>query len=478
MTKPVPHILIAAARKSSGKTSVSLGLARALTRQGLKVQTFKKGPDYIDPLWLEQATGRPCYNLDFNSQTPEEITALFDQKINGADIAIIETNKGLFDGIDVTGADSNAQLAKLIGAPIVLVLDTVGMTRGIAPLLHGYQTFDPDISIDGIILNKTGGPRHEGKLIAAIEQYNQLDILGSIPRRDTLSVDERHLGLTTPGDVSGADPIIDALGDAVEQFIDLEKLKTIAQKGARVPLATPLKKQTRDVKIAIPRDEAFGFYYPDDLEALEAAGAELVFFNALRDQSIPHVDGLFIGGGFPETNMEQLSQNSALREQLKSLIQAGLPTYAECGGLMYLCDRICWDDKTADMVGIINADVMMNKRPQGRGIAHLKPTQHHKWMPLPQRSGHDANIHDAGIHGANIHDAGVYNVHEFHFASLVGLPDDTTYAYDVKRGYGIDGNRDGIIIKNMLANFCHLRQSNSNRWAENFVNFVRQHKND
>lgn len=458
MTKPVPHILIAAARKSSGKTSVSLGLARALTRQGLKVQTFKKGPDYIDPLWLEQATGRACYNLDFNTQTPEEITELYDAKITGADIVIIETNKGLFDGIDVSGADSNAQLARLIGAPIILVLDTIGMTRGIAPLLHGYQTFDRDISIDGIILNKTGGPRHEGKLNAAIEQYNQIEVLGSLPRRDTLSVDERHLGLTTPGDVSSAEPIIDALADAVEQCVDLEHLKTIAQKAARTPRLSPTKKIEPDITIAIPRDESFGFYYPDDLEAMEAAGAKLVFFNALKDEEMPRADGLFIGGGFPETNMEQLSQNKALRAQLKSLIQAGLPTYAECGGLMYLCNRIIWNDKTGDMVGVINADAVMNKRPQGRGIAHIKPTKHHQW--LPTFSGEPS----------------VSKVHEFHFASLQNVSDDTVYAYEVKRGHGIDGNRDGIVIKNMLANFCHLRQSNANRWAENFVGFVRQHK--
>ena len=460
MTKPVPHILIAAARKSSGKTSVSLGLARALTRQGLKVQTFKKGPDYIDPLWLEQATGRPCYNLDFNTQTAQEITTLYDAKITGADIVIIETNKGLFDGIDVSGADSNAQLAKLIGAPIILVLDTIGMTRGIAPLLHGYQTFDRDISIDGIILNKTGGPRHEGKLIAAIEQYNQIEVLGCVPRRDTLSVDERHLGLTTPGDVSGADPIIDALADAVEQYVDLEQLKTIAQKAARTPHPSPTKKPVPDVTIAIPRDEAFGFYYPDDLEAMEAAGAKLVFFNALKDKEMPRADGLFIGGGFPETNMEELSQNKALRAQLKSLIQAGLPTYAECGGLMYLCDRIIWNDKAGDMVGVINADAVMNKRPQGRGIAHIKPTKHHQWMTAP------------------CGEPSVSKVHEFHFASLKNVPDDTVYAYEIKRGHGIDGNRDGIVIKNMLANFCHLRQSNANRWAENFVGFVRKIKQD
>jgi len=454
MTSPVPHILIAAARKSSGKTSVSLGLARALTQAGMVVQTYKKGPDYIDPLWLEQASGRPCYNLDFNTMSTEEILSTFKQNLNGADIAIIETNKGLFDGIDVTGKDSNAQLAKLLGSPIVLVLDTVGMTRGIAPLLHGYQSFDADIKISGVVLNKTGGPRHEGKLRAAIDHYNKLPVIGALPRNTTLAVEERHLGLTTPGEISGALPLIDALAGAVGQGVDIDAIIAIAETSTAEPADKPATDfSTGDVTIGIARDAAFGFYYADDLEALNRAGAKLVFFDATKDKQLPEIDGLFIGGGFPETNMESLSQNSALREQIKNLIHMGLPTYAECGGLMYLCERLMSNGASADMVGVIPGMAVMNKRPQGRGIARLKATDKALWT------------------------SGEFNVHEFHYASIEGLPGDLDYAYEITRGYGIDGKQDGIVIKNMVANFCHLRQTERCTWADNFVEFVRKHKN-
>ncbi|HFC05141.1 MAG TPA: hydrogenobyrinic acid a,c-diamide synthase (glutamine-hydrolyzing), partial [Rhizobiales bacterium] len=364
--------------------------------------------------------------------------------------ALVETNKGLFDGLDVAGSDSNAQLAKLLGSPVVLVIDTVGMTRGIAPLLHGYQTFDDDIKIAGVVLNKTGGPRHEGKLKNAIAHYNKLPVLGTLPRNEALGVDERHLGLTTPGEVSMAEPVIDGLADAVTQGVDLDELMAIGRTAMVEPLAKPLVEKTAAVTIGIPRDAAFGFYYPDDLEALQNAGAELKFFNALTDSVLPEIDGLFIGGGFPETGMESLSHNSRLRQQIKKSIQAGMPTYAECGGLMYLCEQIVWGDKVADMVGVIPARAVMNQRPQGRGFARLKATIHAPWT------------------------SGEFAVHEFHYASLEGLPDGMEYAYQVTRGHGIDGKRDGIVIKNMLANFCHLRQTGANKWASNFVAFVRE----
>jgi len=463
VTKPVPHILIAAARKSSGKTSVSLGLAKALTRRGMVVQTFKKGPDYIDPLWLAQASDRPCYNLDFNTMGTHEIVATFEQNIAGVDIAIIETNKGLFDGLDVEGSDSNAALAKLLGSPVVLVLDTIGMTRGIAPLLQGYQNFDENINIAGVILNKTGGARHESKLLAAIKRYNNLQVFGALPRKDDLVVDERHLGLTTPDEVSGASPVIEALADAVESGVDIDAIITCAQQGLTQPCEKPTPKSRvgsckEKVTIGIARDAAFGFYYPDDLQALETAGAELKLFNALKDKGFPAIDGLFIGGGFPETAMEKLSQNKPLRDQIKKLIQAGLPTYAECGGLMYLCEKIVWNEASAVMVGIIPALAVMNKRPQGRGFSRLKTMADAPWnVSVGQNE---------------------FAAHEFHYASLEGLPGDTRYAYEVIRGHGIDGTNDGIVIKNLLANFCHLRHTEQNQWAEHFVAFVRKIKNN
>lgn len=453
MATPLPRaITIAATRKSSGKTTLSIGLTRALTRRGLTVQTFKKGPDYIDPLWLTLASGRPCYNLDFNTQTANEIKALFAEKSAGADVVIVETNKGLFDGLDVEGADSNAAMVKLLGTPVALVIDTVGMTRGIAPLLLGYQQFDPEVSLAGVILNKTGGPRHLSKLKAAIELYNGLDVLGSLGREDRFSIDERHLGLTTPGDNDAANEVVDALADMVEAGVDLDELLDNAKPLNSVTSAPPqhTDSNSADVTIAIARDRAFGFYYPDDLEALEQAGANLVFFDALSDPALPEADGLFIGGGFPETSLQALSENSALRADIRAHLEAGMPTYAECGGLMYLCERLEWGDQSGEMVGVVPGVAVMNKRPQGRGFARLKATPN---SPLV---------------------SGTVAVHEFHYASIRGLPKDMDYAYEVERGHGIDGENDGILIHNTLANFCHFRHTAACRWAEGFVNFVRE----
>ena len=455
-----PHILIAASRKSSGKTSLSIGLTRALVRRNINVQTFKKGPDYIDPLWLQQASGNPCFNLDFNTMGEDEIVDLFQARFSGCDLALIETNKGLFDGLDLHGSDSNAQLAKILKSPVVLVIDTTGMTRGIAPLLHGYSHFDPDIKISGVILNKTGGSRHEGKLRAAVEEYTDMKVLGALGRNDALAVRERHLGLTTPGDNANPSPLIERLADAVEAGIDLNQIIAIAATAGDLPdkffkpniAAT---KPTKLVKIAIPRDAAFGFYYPDDLEALENAGAELCFFNALKDEKLPECDGLFIGGGFPETHMKALAENLSLRAEIRQAIEGGLPAYAECGGLMLLCRKIQWQGETAEMVGVIPADAVVRNRPQGRGFARLAVIGSHPWE--------DTNGDE-------------YSVHEFHYAGLENISDDLSYAYKVTRGHGIDGQRDGIVMHNLLANFCHFRHTCANPWATRFVEFVASKK--
>jgi cobyrinic acid a,c-diamide synthase len=457
-----PKFLIAAALKSSGKTTVSVGLARAYSNRGMSVQTFKKGPDYIDPLWLEQATARPCYNLDFNAQSEAEIVETFSNNLAACELAIVETNKGLFDGVAVDGSDSNAQLAKILDIPILLVVDTIGMTRGIAPLLYGYSCFDPQISISGIILNKTGGSRHEGKLRAAIEHYSDIPVLGSVGRDENLFVAERHLGLTTPGDKSGAQPLVERLAETMEQSLDLDGILNIANSRSQdTPAIASPAHHTRDsnsgITIAIARDEAFGFYYPDDLEALAGAGAKLQFFSTLNDSQLPQADGLFIGGGFPETHLRQLEANQSMRRQIKSAIENGLPTYGECGGLMYLSRSIEWSDQSARMVGVIDGDCLMHQRPQGRGFARLECTREHPW-------------HGGGGKLQNT----TYRVHEFHYASIENLPENTRYAFNVKRGHGIDGSHDGIVIDNLLANFCHFRHTRQSPWAQDFVNFVRK----
>ncbi len=457
------HFFISAAYKSSGKTTVSLGLCAALKKRKLTVQPFKKGPDYIDPMWLSKAAARPCHNLDFNNMSHDEIKTTFVHYSNNSDIALIEGNKGLYDGLDLDGSNSNAALCKLLHAPVILVIDARGMTRGIAPLILGYQAFDPDVNIAAIILNKLGGRRHEKKLRAVIEHYTDVPVLGAILRDSQLQIAERHLGLIPSEETTLADEQINKVATLIEEQVDLDALLAIAAKTTppdTTQLASPAVQekitQEKAIRIGVAQDAAFNFYYPGDLEALENAGAKLIPINTLQDTQLPEIDGLFIGGGFPETQMTSLEKNQALRKDIHNKIEAGLPAYAECGGLMYLARSISWQDKKSEMVGVIPGDIIMHEKPQGRGYVRLRETGCGPW-----------NLTD---------DQKITEIpaHEFHYSSLENLPSDTLFAYDVIRGYGIDGKHDGIIIKNLLANFTHLRDVESNRWAERFVNFIRQ----
>jgi cobyrinic acid a,c-diamide synthase len=448
------HLYIAAAHKSSGKTSVSIGLTAAFVKRGLAVQPFKKGPDYIDPLWLAHAAGRPCYNLDFYTQSHAEIIDTFTGNMKDKDIGMIEGNKGLFDGIDVGGSDSNAALAKLLETPVVLVIDTAGITRGVAPLIQGYLGFDPKVNICGVILNKVGGARHESKLRAALERYTDADVLGSIGRDAAFRIPERHLGLIPANEVTGfgaAETMVSRLAFAVSISVDLDRILEIAntakppsvvKKASRQPQTVSTRAKP-DIRIAIARDAAFGFYYPDDLEAFARAGAELVPFDTLKDKHLPECDGLFIGGGFPETQLDALAANHSLLGEIREALAAGKPCYAECGGLMYLS----------------RADTLVGKRPQGRGYMRLRESGKSPW-PQQHQNG------DAGT--------GDTPVHEFHYARLKNLPGDSSFAYEVVRGTGIDGHRDGLVVNNLQAGFAHHRNTAANPWVERFVSFVRE----
>jgi len=457
------HLLIAAAHKSSGKTSVSIGLAAALARRGLAVQPFKKGPDYIDPLWLARAAGRACYNLDFFTMTHAEILATFAARSAGADISLIEGNKGLFDGLDVAGADSNAALAKLLSAPVVLVIDTSGMTRGIAPLISGYLGFDSGVDICGVVLNKVGGTRHEGKLRAALEHYTDTEVLGAIGRDQALEIPERHLGLIPANEDENANAVITCLADAVANGVDIDRIVELAGAG-RTPvtgtasIAKPVG-PTPDVRIAIARDAAFGFYYQDDLEAFARAGAELIFFDTLGDARLPEAEGLFIGGGFPETHLPTLSANRDLLADIRQALAAGLPAYAECGGLMYLARSIRWHHEKLDMVGTVPGDIVVEDRPQGRGYVILEETGRGLWPP------ESADVRESGA---------TIPAHEFHYARLENLTGRFDYAYRVIRGTGIDGHHDGLLTGNLMACFAHHRTTEAHHWVNRFVAFVRE----
>ncbi len=446
---------VSAAHKSSGKTSVSIGLAGAMVKRGLLVQTFKRGPDYIDPIWLAAASNKPCYNLDFNAQSHEEILQLFTQKSAGNDVNFIEGSKGLFDGLAADGSDSNAALASLLSLPVVLVIDCEGITRGIAPLLQGYQAFDKQVNIAGVILNKTGGTRHEGKLRQAVENYTDIPILGALGRSPDMEIPERHLGLMPANEMKSAAQVIDKLTASVEGGINLDLLMAL-QGDSIVTDTSSQQSQTTDITIAVARDAAFGFYYPDDLEAFERAGAKLVFFDALHDKALPPCDGLFLGGGFPEMQLQELHNNGSMRTSIKKALESGLPCYAECGGLMYLSNSISWRGHSAEMVGIISGNIVMSERPQGRGFVKLEETGAAPW-------GSMASSNEP------------LQAHEFHYAQLKGLPDDSKYAYAIKRGFGIDGARDGLIVGNCMASFSHLRNTDQTPWVPAFTAFVRSH---
>jgi cobyrinic acid a,c-diamide synthase len=457
------RLLISAAHKSSGKTTISIGLCAALAARGMKVQPFKKGPDYIDPMWLGHASGRPCFNLDPYLSSSAQIVEAFACRAASADFCLVEGNKGLYDGLALDGSNSNAALAKLLDLPVVLVIDARGMTRGIAPLILGFQAFDKQIRIGGVILNQLGGSRHESKLRAVIEHYTDVQVLGAVGFDKQMEVVERHLGLIPSHEANDANVRIEMIRERVSAQVDLTKIVDLANSAAALPAAAtvpPLAQQST-LRIGIARDKAFGFYYPDDLQALEEAGAELVPFDTLTDTQLPMVNGLFIGGGFPEMFMAELAANSALRESLRSAIDAGMPVYAECGGLMYLGRKLIWQGREYDMVGALPFDVRMNERPVGRGYVELQTTADFPWPSADQ----DAPTATVNLRG-----------HEFHYSSLENVAPDLKFAYTVKRGHGIDGNHDGIVYHNALASYAHLRSGAGSDWANKFVAFIRRCK--
>lgn len=444
-------VLISAAHKSSGKTTISIGLCAALQQRGYRLQPYKKGPDYIDPLWLTKASHRPCFNLDFNTQSRDEIDALW-KRFEDADLRLIEGNKGLFDGVDPQGSDCNAALARQLNASVILVIDVQGMTRGVVPLVLGYQQFDPHINILGIILNKVAGDRHEKKLRAALEKYTDLVVLGAVRRHPDLLIDERHLGLVPSNEYEFSAQKIAVLRQHIEQQIDIDALINMLDIRKRGPSPAAVYHADLKLRIGIVQDSAFGFYYQDDLQSFEEGGAKLVSIDLINDKILPDLDGLFIGGGFPEMHIQALSINQAMRGYICEAVENHLPVYAECGGLMYLCRQITFYKNVFPMAGALPADVVMHDHPQGRGYMKLRETAQNPWL---NKSGR------------------LVPAHEFHYSSLQHIDDNVEFAYEVIRGQGIGNKRDGIVYKNTLASFSHLRDTASKHWVREFLEFIK-----
>ena len=446
----IRSLFISSPQGRSGKTVVTIGLCQVLKRRGLSIQPFKKGPDYIDPSWLTAAAGRKCRSLDLFLIPKEKLIQSYFQAAGDADLALIEGVMGLYDGLDSTGSGTSAEIARLLKSPVLLVVNTSRMTDSIAAMVSGYQHFQPETNIAGVILNRVAGGRHEQKLRHAVEKYCGIPVVGSIPRDSDLDIAERHLGLIPTRESDGAEAWVERIGRKLEPSFDIEQIAAIADRcKAPCPAETVPRKRERQgppkVKIGVIYDRAFNFYYPENLEALEGAGAGLVFIDSLKDQ-LPSVDGLYIGGGFPEFFLEELERNSRLRKDILEAIEDGLPVYAECAGLMYLCLRISWQGQSREMVGALPAEVALSTKPVGHGYVVAEVVAENPYFPV-----------GFALRG-----------HEFHHSNL-SLKGDLHFVYEIKRGHGVDGKRDGIVYKNLFASFTHLHALGTPEWAERFV---------
>lgn len=446
-------LLISSTKKSSGKTIISIGVAGLAHKLKYTTQTFKKGPDYIDPSWLKLATGRQCYNLDFNTMTPKEIANLYSSKIRHVDLGVIEGTKGLFDGIATDGTDSNAELAKLIKTEVLLVIDCQGITRGIAPLLQGYKQFDKKLKMNKVILNNVSTQRHESKLIAAINKYTNYKVIGSVPSINSI-INERHLGLIPSFQHPEKNKILTKIVSVIKSNVDYDKIfpKVKKNKIINKVISVSTNKKNKKFTIGVVEDSAFGFYYADDIEKIINLGHKIKKINLIKDKKLPKLDGLFIGGGFPETQAKLLENNISMRKSIKEAIENNLVVYAECGGLMYLAKTIKFKNKITKMCNIFDVNITMNDKPIGRGCTILD-SKSHPW-----------NIQENCIHA-----------HEFHYSSIKYNKKKYKYAYDIKRGYGINGRNDGLVYKNALASFSHLRATKSFDWISYFIKYIEKH---
>ncbi len=460
-----PRLVIAAPQGRSGKTTITIGLARALSKRGFAVQCFKKGPDYIDPSWLRLASGRDCFNLDNFLMSDEVVRSSFASRSRDADVALIEGAMGLFDSPASDGKGSVAWLARFLKTPVILVVNAERMTRSVAALVKGFQQFEPETQIAGVILNRVAGSRHVAKLKDALDAHCAIPVVGAVPRNPALSIAERHLGLTPSGEKLQSESIVSGICDKVEAHLDIPAIISLArsaetQTTAAAPRISPRRPT---VRIGVVSGPAFTFYYPDNIEALQDAGAEVVYVDAFSDRALPEVDGLYIGGGFPELYASELEANSGLRRSISQEIERGLPTYAECAGLMYLGQAIRWQGKRFEMVGKVQSEVEISSRPQGHGYVELEVSSENPWFSTGT----------------------LLRGHEFHHSLLIATGKDaprgekdprTHCCCTVLRGRGIDGRVDGFTYKNLFASYTHLHAAATPAWAPAFVRLAKEYK--
>lgn len=463
----VPGIVVAGLRGGSGKTIVSLGIAAAWKQKGLTVSPFKKGPDYIDAGWLSQAAGRPCYNLDTFLCDPNVVRYSYLNNSQNTDIAVVEGNRGLYDGIDTDGSTSTGELAKLLNLPVLLVLDCTKSTRTMAALLMGCIHFDPDIDICGVVLNRVAGKRHEGKVRANIDKFCNIPVLGAIPKLRQSDIPERHMGLITSHEHASAQKAIETASKVTLEHIDMDWLYQIVteKNDSEITMAeAPFQKQEdetvqpkENVTIGIVKDSAFQFYYPDNIDALKNLGAEIEYISPLRQETIPDdVHAIYMGGGFPETHAPQLADNKSFRDNLKALSNQGLPIYAECGGLIFLGESILLKDKSYSMSGIFPIKFGLSKKPQGHGYTKVEVVNDNPFFQQGET-----------LRG-----------HEFRYSSIMEIDyTDEQMAFKMERGKGILEKKDGFFINNTFGTYTHIHALGSVSWAPSLIRKAIAYKN-
>ncbi len=454
-----PRLVIAGLRGSTGKTLVALGLIGAWQARGVSVAPFKKGPDYIDAAWHSRAGGRPCRNLDSFLMTGDEIRRSVGRHGRNADLALIEGNHGLFDGVGAEATASSAELAKLLQAPVVLLVDCTKTTRTVAAMVLGCQHMDPELRLAGVLVNRVATARQEKAIRTAVEEICGLPVLGSIPRLSGLEFPERHLGLLTPAEHPEVAGPITIARQAVEANVDLDKIRALAASAPPLTWAMEGEEEVSvgvrpALRVGVVRDNAFTFYYPENLERLERLGAEVIPINALKDPDLPPLDALYIGGGYPETHAAALAANASFRRAVRREIQAGLPVIAECGGLIYLGEAIVLDGVAHPMVGIFPVTFELGKRPWGHGYACVEVERANPFFDV-----------GTALRG-----------HEFRYSFVrEARTEELRLAFRMRRGTGFDGERDGLTYKNVLASFCHFHAAGTEEWAGAVIRQARLH---
>ncbi len=452
-------IVIAGLAGGSGKSVVAVGITAALARRGCQVVPFKKGPDYIDAGWLQLAAGRKCYNLDPYLMTQAAIIDSFTRRSARAERIIVEGNRGLFDGVNADGGYSTADLALTLKLPIVLVVDCTKTTRTVAALVLGCQKFDERLDIRGVILNQIATDRQRLLITEAVEKYTGVAVLGAVPRLKRDIFPMRHLGMVPHQEYGDSGEALSYLAELVENNIDLARLEQlmapltdvtagVGEEGPTVPSS---------VKIGILQDAAFQFYYSENLEALERAGARLVYINAMQDERLPDIDGLYIGGGFPETGARELAANTGFRASIKKAADGGLPIYAECGGLIYLGTSIVLDGEEFPLAGVFPVRFAMSKKPQAHGYTTFRVDKANAFYRVGER-----------VKG-----------HEFRYSKILEWRgSDEQLVLHMERGAGFINGRDGLVHNNVLALYTHVHAEGTPEWAGRFVQRCRRQEKE